>query len=651
MANSAHAQRRSVQPLAIVDVTVVPMESERTAENQTVVIEDGRIAAVGPTAQVDVTNMQVVDGTGRFLMPGLADMHVHYWDESESAMYLANGVTVVRNMWGSPLHMAMEAKVRSGESAGPRIITTSPLIDGLNDNGRTLWPGSNFVDEPKRADRFVRRYADQGFKQIKVYSLLDSALLASLGRAAKENGVTLVGHCPNPMTFEEAISDGMVCFEHLTNVFFGHLQEGVHLPTVRTWDESEQFQLYRAVVEGTDLDAIRRLAATMADRRIWNCPTTTVWQGGLKGAAALADPRMDYMPSSLAGWWTGRGVDGDSADLARLKELAVNKRIEVLSILREEGTPVLVGTDTPNPFCFQGFSLHDEIDNFLAAGFGPYAALRAATVDAAEFVDESDEWGTITQGKRADLVLVNGDPLKDVRVLRDPEAVFTNGFYLARHDLADLLAQRSRKVKQVPEISEVHLDHSHGSRHLTERASGIPVAKVCCNTMPQPDGALVIDEERSDGDGLRTRRRIFLGPDRKLERADQTVKSRAGEEGFTVERTDGGYHATVKSLDGFVIESEVRSPALYPSDIFGFAPLSEALNDMSGLEDVATLSIDHEELVIVPATIEKNESEEVVVTLNRQGTPSELTFGLDPQGSVVKMNSISWGPREMTADD
>ncbi len=637
-------------PLAIVGVTIIPMGVPGSIGDQTVVIESGRITALGPASQVDTTNMKIVEAKGKTLLPGLADMHVHYWEEAESAMYLANGVTTVRNMWGSPFHKAMEAKVERGETPGPRIITTSPLIDGLNEAGRTLWRGSNYVDDKARADRFVRRYAEQGFKQIKVYSLLNHELLTALGNAAKDNGVTLVGHCPNPMKFEEAIDAGMTCFEHLTNIFFGHFIEGVSIPTgERAWDPEGQVQIYRTVAEGADMDAMGRLADLIAERGVWNCPTITVWQGGLRGPEDLSDRRFAYLYPWVAGWWSGRGsVD---AELQKMKAKAVEKRLEVLSILRESGARVLVGTDNPNPFCFQGFSLHDEIDNFIGAGYSPQEVLKAATADAAAFVGESDDWGTISVGKRADLVMVDGDPLRDVSVLRQPVAVFANGYHLTKDDLAEMLAERSRAVKKMPEVAEVHVDHERGARHLTERTFGVAVAKVCCNAMPQPGGSMLIDEERADSDGARTRRRIFLGPDKRLERAEQTITNALGEETFMIERTADGYRATTKTVDGSVNESKVTNEAVYPSDVFGFTALAEAVSEVRGSLVFDALTIDHQELQVIKVSVEAKEDGEISFKFQRKGTPTEVALVVDQEGQVTKMLSSDYSPKELIADD
>ncbi|HEV3311899.1 MAG TPA: amidohydrolase, partial [Chloroflexota bacterium] len=148
------------------------MNSTTVLTDRTVVIRDGRIVTVGLAAEVPVQGNRVVDGSGKYLMPGLADMHVHYWDVGEFGMFLANGVTLVRNMWGSPFHLAMRQKIASGDFPGPRVITTSPIIDGPGPAGTTIWPGSSMAADSSQARSLVREFSARGYQQTKAYSWL-----------------------------------------------------------------------------------------------------------------------------------------------------------------------------------------------------------------------------------------------------------------------------------------------------------------------------------------------------------------------------------------------------------------------------------------------------------------------------------------------
>ena len=179
---------------AIVGVTVVPMDSDRELPDHTVVVRDGRIVALGPSAQVEVpSGAQRIDGTGRWLMPGLADMHVHLWNTEHLTLFLANGVTLVRNMWGAPMHLAMAEQLASGEVFGPALMTAGPLMDGTP----PIWPQSTVVDTEEQAATYTDMVADQGFEAIKVYNHLDAQVYAALVEAARARGMGVWGHVPD----------------------------------------------------------------------------------------------------------------------------------------------------------------------------------------------------------------------------------------------------------------------------------------------------------------------------------------------------------------------------------------------------------------------------------------------------------------------
>ena len=636
---------RLTRPLALVDVNVLTMKGDELLPHQTIIIDSGNITSIAPKEQIAVDGMEIVDLAGRYAIPGLADMHVHTWDPGELGLFLANGVTVVRNMWGSGLHRALDEEVRRGERPGPRILTTSPLIDGLNEEGRTLWPHSDYLsDDLGKAKRLVDRYADQGYDQIKAYSLLTRDQLKALGEACRERGVRLVGHCPNPLTFEEAIDIGMNCFEHLTNVFYGHLEGGRELDHRLWWDPEGMKSLMRMLAAHADMEALRRLSGKMAEAGAWNCVTTTVWQGPIDGVEAFNDRRMDFVPFGEQQWWQTRALaDPELKDLHRVD---VEQRLQVLSYLREEGAPVLVGTDTPNPFVVQGFAVHDELSNFVDAGFTPTEALRTATYEAARYAGEEDEWGAIAEGMRGDIVVLDSDPRQSLAVLRQPFALATNGYFFNRDDLDALLEERAKAVKDVAGFEEKHLDHETGQRHFTQTQFGATNGKICCHAIPRDD-TLVIEEEASDTQQS-TRRTIILGPSREILRFDEEVRSPAGRGLLEIKREEDGYGSERRDVDGSIISSRLDCPALPPSEEFGFAALSEVVGGLQD-GDGQTLGLISGELTVIPARVTRSEGE-VKVEWLREGWPTTQSFLLDRGGRVVGLKDEPWGPREITEE-
>jgi imidazolonepropionase-like amidohydrolase len=414
-------------PLVISGVTVLTMSERRPLRERSVLLRDGRIASVEPRGALERSGFEVLDGSGRFLMPGLADMHVHWWRPEDGRLYLDRGVTTVRNMAGAPVHLDMARRVELGELAGPRLVTATPVIDGMGEDGQTVWPGAQLLVHPEKAGPLVRRYAGQGYRQVKAYTWLRADVLRSLGRATSDAGLPLTGHCPEGLTFEEAMAAGMRCFEHLLGIERGHLVNGAAMPVRRRPASSGRDLRHRiAAASHVDDEAIRRLAARLAAEQVWNCPTLVLNASAQDPAAALADPRLVLeSPEVRASWRHAATAVNDQ--VVRLHRVRRELYSRVVRILHAEGAPLVLGTDAPNPFVPQGSSVLDELGLLVEAGLDRWQALRCATSEAARFLGEDRDWGTVRRGRLADLLLLSRDPLDDLDALRMPEAVFVAG--------------------------------------------------------------------------------------------------------------------------------------------------------------------------------------------------------------------------------
>jgi amidohydrolase family protein len=559
--------RRLAGPLALAHVTVIPMDSERELARHTLIIENGLIRALGPAREVDTTGMRVIDGLGKYVMPGLADMYTHYWDPADCPLYLAHGITVVRTV-GTPFQLAMERVAERGEFPSPRMITTSPPIDGVGPNGRTDMPRGVAMASPEQAVPLVQRFVLGGYRQIKAFSLLQPENLRALGRAAAGAGVRITANCPNAMTFEEAIEAGASCFDQLHNIARGHLRSDASVPEF--WDRFDP-------VPGAHLDfaAIRRLARFMAERRTWNVPTLVFHQrDGLSPAEGMADPQLKYVPrSSIKDWestlirWARRArLDDVDKWRAAARERAL-AFLQVVSIFHEEGVPLLTGTDSLNPWNVQGASLHEELANFVAAGMSPFEALRCATTEAARFLGDSDQAGTVAVGKRADLVVTRSNPLRDVRALQDIEAVCVNGFYLGRDALDSMLAQRAALAAAPPRLPAVNLL----GNTWVERIVGTEAGRIAWRHSRLDDGGWLIEEQHAAAVPRRhvERRntRLVLDQDFKLRSCAYTVDSFAGSEvGQITQSAPGRYAIRIKEVDGWESEDTVVGDSMLPSE-------------------------------------------------------------------------------------
>jgi hypothetical protein len=249
----------------------------------------------------------------------------------------------------------------------------------------------------------------------------------------------------------------MTCFEHLAGVWQGHLRPGAGLPEARVPAGLNRLETAQVTNRHADFEAIRRLAQRLAAEQIWNCPTLVAHQQmGQRQEDAACDPHLRYVPPiGLKVWnpgrnWRFRNQPFSWEEFVAARRAANRHLLQVIGILHREGAPLLLGTDAPNPYVVEGFSLHQELANFVAAGLTPFEAIRCGTAEAARFVHQEREWGTIAPGKRADLLLVRANPLADVAALRSPEAVFVNGFQFTRADLDRLLEGRERAAQAPP---------------------------------------------------------------------------------------------------------------------------------------------------------------------------------------------------------
>ena len=669
---------RTEERIAIENVTVIPMSRSGTIPDQTVLVNGGRIEAIVPAGGAPVEGARVVDASGKYLMPGLADMHVHYWDAGEFGMFLANGVTTVRNMWGSPFHLALQKQVESGSFPGPSIITTSPIVDGPGPDGNTIWPGSVLCAAPAEAEPMVRDFAARGYRQTKAYSWLSLEVLQALGDASRKYGIRMVGHCPEGITYEQAIDAGMSCFEHLTGIVEGRLG-GKTLRGLRMGSK----EALLAVIDNIELDSVRRLAVSLAEQNIWNCTTLVVWQGMAQDIEiAMSNPLLRYEPgTTVAGWnpandfrqrSTTKEERAEWLDLARAR---IDIYRQIITILREEGAPILLGTDTPNPFVYQGFAVHDELANFVATGFSPYEALRTGTVEAARFMGEEADWGAVEEGKRADLLLLDEDPLRDISAVRRPDAVFVNGFHFTRPQLDTLLEYRAAAVGRRDAVPADDTATSHPvlisaappplpapnavgdvvrEGVLVDRVAGVETGMIAYRHTRLPDGGWLVEESATSGaDGLRssggtTSVRLVLLPSLEIVESLVRTESFLGVESCDVRsERDGGYSVAFVQIDGHRSESAALGPAA-PAQDLSFTSILLLLSQLNPDPHRSTLGIEQDRLVSVPIRLSSEHANEWMVHAEHLGTSTDQTYYLTGDGELIKMTEQTWrGAREV----
>ena len=428
------------QPVTITNVTVVDVRTGRLRPGLTVEIEGGRIRGIGNRS---VGGGQVVDGTGKYLIPGLWDMHVHLvfgdWFPSgrdvSLPLFVANGVTGVRDM-GSDLDPILEWRkgVADGSVLGPRIVTPGPMLDGP----KPRFPSSLAISTPEQGRKAVRDLKQRGVDFIKLQSQIPRDAVFAIADEAKKQGITFVGHVPDAVRASEASAAGQKSFEHLIGVFEGSSP-----------DEDKYIMGDKSpgkFLATFDPARAATLVSLLAKNHTWQCPTL-IWERGaniIEERDLVHDSLAKYIP---AAWkettWQRFGDqvrhEFNVDDLATRKRF-VAKELEIVAMLHRGGVPFLAGTDTPpGVFVVPGFSLHDELEIFVSAGFTPLEALQTATLNPAQFLGLEQELGTVDPGKAADLVLLDANPVADIRNTRKIAGVVLKGRYFSRAQLDQLL--------------------------------------------------------------------------------------------------------------------------------------------------------------------------------------------------------------------
>jgi len=416
---------------AFVNVNVVPMSSETVVEQQTVVVENGHIVAIGPVDEVPIPEeARVIDGTDRFLMPGLAEMHAHVPASDSSqldryfSLYVANGVTTIRGMLGQPSHLALRKDLVDGKVFGPRLYTSGPSLNGRSVNGAG------------HARQLVEEQHAAGYDFVKVHPGLSSDEFEALAETANALEMPYAGHVPVAAGVSRALELNMASIDHLD----GYL--AALLPA--NSDGSGGYGGFFDVLLADELETgrIADIARETADSNTWNVPTEILVELRVDDTpvSELRNwPEMRYMPAATVQRWTDdkASVVAASDFDPEVAALAVEIRRRLILELHRAGAGLLLGSDSPQVFSVPGFSIHRELDVLVDAGLTPYEALRTGTVAVDQFLHSNT--GIVTVGRAADLMLLDANPLVDIRNSRRIHGVMVRGQWYSAATLADKL--------------------------------------------------------------------------------------------------------------------------------------------------------------------------------------------------------------------
>ncbi len=422
-------------PVAFVGVSVVPMTREGVVPNQTVVVANGRIVAIGPTATTAVpAGAMRVEGGGKFLMPGLAEMHAHVppgQGYSEAAMervlalYALHGVTTIRGMLGDPRHLPWRDRLARGEVLGPWLWTSGP-----SHNGTT-------VPTVEAAIQLVTEQKAAGYDLLKIHPGVQREVFESLATTAHRLDIPFAGHVPVEVGVERAIELGYSTIDHIDGYVEALVADGAPL----TGSQTQWFGLN--LTPHLDLGKLPALVRKTQEAGIWQVPTQSLFEttaGAMSADELAARPEMVYASArEVAAWKTRTDVTRRMVDDATRARFLQARRT-ILKQMIDAGVPFLLGSDAPQIWNIPGYSVRRELDALVAAGFTPWQALASGTTNVARFLGVEALAGTVETGKRADLILLDGNPLTDIANVGRQAGVMVKGAWYPATEVERRLA-------------------------------------------------------------------------------------------------------------------------------------------------------------------------------------------------------------------
>lgn len=426
----------------ITNVNVVDVKTGKILKNKTIAIDNNRITAIYNKEIISSDSTIVIDGKGKYLIPGLWDMHAHYkWSHVDlDPLLIANGITGVREMWGNmPAFVEIQKRSQQEGLLSPDVYLSGDLIDG----NPPAMPGSVVVTTPADAVDAVKNQIDQHVDFIKVYSNLSEDCFMAIAKEAKKRNIPFAGHIPNRVSIYKAIEAGMASLEHLYGFLEGCLSQNNNENPPKSIEE---------LISRFSEKRFDSLSSVLAKSSMWLCPTLTVNRAMsyLNDSIFINDNRKVYLPRYVLEIWnqkmnpyTKSQID-NFANSTRVRYLF---ELSLIGKMNEKGVKFIAGTDFPNPYVFPGFSLHDELSLMVKGGMPTLDAIKSATLNAAIFMNKEDDFGSIEVGKLASLVLLNKNPLENIENTKTIETVIVRGKVYSRKSLDLMLEQAKSNAK------------------------------------------------------------------------------------------------------------------------------------------------------------------------------------------------------------
>ncbi|WP_200979666.1 amidohydrolase family protein [Echinicola sp. 20G] len=443
--NGKSEQEKKVYSTAtvITAVNIIDIHNGSISKRD-VVIDSGRIKEILPNLpEKDWEDGELINGEGKYLLPGLAEMHAHIpsvmWNDPQMEetlfLYLSNGVTTIRGMLGHPLHLELREKANNNEILSPRIYTSSPSLNG------------NTVTSVEQAIELVSAYQKDGYDFLKLHPGIRLHVFDQIVKTAKEVGIPFAGHVSTLVGIRHALESGYASVDHIDGFLEGLVPESAHVNPTENGFFGYNF------TEKADPDMITELAQMAKENKVWVVPTQSLftrWFSPSSAELLAKEPEMQYMaPEVIENWVNSKRNLTEGADYnADQWEDFLDIRKQLIMALHKEGYGLLLGSDAPQVFNVPGFSIQHELQAMVDAGLSPLEALQLGTLNPAKYFHEEGNFGEIKEGASADLILLDQNPLEDIKNMQNPAGVLVRGKWLSRDTIDQKLKALANKFEE-----------------------------------------------------------------------------------------------------------------------------------------------------------------------------------------------------------
>jgi len=419
---TTHAFAQTAEQVYVFEnVHVIPMSSEQVLENHSVIVKGDRITELLPSSRISVPENAIrIDGSGKYLVPGLAEMHGHIPPPTASEAYVENvlflyvsaGITTVRGMLGFPGQLELKERVFEGEVIGPALYLAGPSFSG------------NSIQSPEQAEERARKQKEDGWDLLKIHPGLTRDEFDAMAATAHEVGIEFGGHVPQEVGLEHALDMGMLTIDHLDGYIT--YMDAANTPV-------------------TD-NKLGEVVNMSKQAGVWVVPTMALWETLIGAGNYEVLPtyeELKYMPPEVKEQWNSAlsRFESNAREAGESAGIHAQNRLKLLKALNDADVPVLMGTDAPQVFSVPGFSLYRELPKMKEAGLSNYDILKSGTLNVGQYFADKDDFGTIQPGQRADLILLESNPLDDIMNLKQRAGVMVRGKWLTREEIEAGLAE------------------------------------------------------------------------------------------------------------------------------------------------------------------------------------------------------------------